>query len=210
MRLSKSQAALLNSRELRLLTAKGPWQVSELATLIRQVRDMRDKQRDLLQRQDAKLARAGKGRAGATGAANERTAAKERLLDEALDGLQEELRHIDRESTLACRELLDDVPGHRANPKKASKSASRPGAASGAVKKTKPAGNDRIAKKDTTAGNKHVGKVSKKSVAKRATTKAPAPQRSSKTRIAVPTHVAGDASARPSLASRKVRGTRTR
>lgn len=168
MRLSKSQAALFNKRELRLLTAKGPWHVSDLATAIRQVRDLRDRQRDLLQRQDARLARAGTGRVGAIGVANERTALKERILDEALDGLQAELRDIDQESTLACRELLDDVPGQRANPKKAAKRASTAGA-SGAARKTTPAGAGHVAKKTAAASGKRAGKVAKKSTARRAT-----------------------------------------
>lgn len=157
MRLSKSQAALLNARELRLVTAKGPWQVSELATRIRQLRELRDKQRDLLQRQDQRLARAGKGRVGAIGVANERTAAKERLLDEALAELQGELRRIDEESTQACRELLDDdAPGRRANPKKASKRAT---------------GTGRAAKK-TTAATKRAGGARKTAGTRRGATAA--------------------------------------
>ena len=213
MRLSKSQTALLNTRELRLLTAKGPWQVSELATVIRQVRDLRDKQRDLLQRQGGRLAAAGKGRVGATGVANERTAAKERLLDAGLQALQQALRDIDQESTQACHELLDDdddVPGRRANPKKAAKRVKAAAPASGAAKKTRPAGTDKAAKKTAPKGRKTAGKVVKKPAAKRASAKAPAPQRSSKARVAIPKHVGGDASARPSLASRKSRGTRSR
>ncbi len=213
MRLSKSQAALLNTRELRLLTAKGPWQVSELATVIRQVRDLRDKQRDLLQRQGGRLAAAGTGRVGAMGVANERTAAKARLLDAGLQALQQELRDIDQESTLACHELLDDddnVPGRRANPKKAAKRVKAAAPASGAANKTKLTGTDKAAKKAATKSKKSDRKVTKKAAAKRDTAKAPVPQRSSKARVAMPKHVGGDAAARPSVASRKSRGTRSR
>lgn len=161
MRLSESQAALLNTRELRLLTARGPWEVSELATVIRQVRDLRDKQRDLLQRQGARLADSGKGRVGALGIANERTAAKERLLDEALDGLQQALRDIDQESSQACRELLDtdDVPGRRANPKKPAKRVKAAAPASDAAKRTKSAGTAKVTKKAATKGKKTVAKA---------------------------------------------------
>ncbi|GHA83166.1 hypothetical protein GCM10007067_21600 [Lysobacter bugurensis] len=167
MRLTKSQSALFNARELRLLTAKGPREVSDLATAIRQVRDLRDKQRDLLQRQDKRLARSGAGRVGASGVANERTAAKERLLDEALDEMQQELRRIDQESTQACRELLDDedsVPGRRANPQKASKRA---------AKKSASTGTGRAAKKSTTsaAAKKGAGAATKKSATKRTAAK---------------------------------------
>lgn len=172
MRLSKSQAALLNARELRLVTAKGPREVTEIATAIRQVRDLRDKQRDLLQRQDARLARSGAGRVGAIGVANERTAAKERLLDEALDELQQELRRIDQESSQACRELLDnedadEVPGRRANPKKASKRAG----AKRAAKKSPSTG--RAAKKSTASKSaaKRAGASTKKATGKRASAK---------------------------------------
>jgi hypothetical protein len=211
MRLSKSQAALLNARELRLLTAKGPWEVSQLATHIRQVREMRDKQRDLLKRQDKQQARAGKGRVGATGTANERTAAKERLLDEALDGLQGELRRIDQESSSACRELLDDVPGRRANPRKATSKTGKASPARKAQRAAPSGGRGRASSKGTKAtAKKSTAVAAKRPPAKRAAAKGPGMERSSKARVSIPRNAGGHASARPSLASRKARGTRAR
>lgn len=237
MRLTKSQAALFNARELRLLTAKGPREVSDLATAIRQVRDLRDKQRDLQQRQDQRLARSGTGRVGAMGIANERTAAKERLLDEALDEMQQQLRRIDEESSLACRELLDDedgnadayVPGRRANPKKGAKRATKktpnaqvnrgtkksPSATRRAGSAAKKATSTRTAKRASSAAKKaavtkRAGGAARKAAAKRAAAKAPATKRSSKSRVAVPKRLGGDAAARPTLASRTSRGTRAR
>jgi hypothetical protein len=115
MRLSANEAALLSKRELVLVRSRGPWHVADLAKAIRRTREMRDKQRDLLQRQQLALNSQGRSKGGNAGNANSRTEAKAALLDRVLQEFERRLADLDRESTEASQELLATGRSQRAS-----------------------------------------------------------------------------------------------
>ncbi|WP_167285279.1 hypothetical protein [Marilutibacter alkalisoli] len=183
MKLSTKQAALLSAREKALVESKGPWQVKDLIAAIKRCRDLRDKQRQLVQRQSIAAAR----RTGQKpSAANARTADKAEIFDRALKQFEIELHKLNTESTLAAREL--GVNGRTVATKKATagkKITKKPAAKKAAAKKA-PA-------KKTSA---------RKSAAAKTVSK--------KARVAVPKSLGDGASQVDSQASRRSRAKKTR
>lgn len=102
MKLTTKQAALLSVRERQLIESKGPWQVKQLADLIRRTRELRDKQQQQIQRQTIAATRSGTRGLGEQSA---RTQEKARLFDRALQNFEAELHQLNTESTAAAREL---------------------------------------------------------------------------------------------------------
>lgn len=223
MKLSATDAALLSDRERKMVQSTGPWQVKDLVSLIKRLRDLRDKQRDLEQRQRIRSARTTGSKGGRSGSANARTGDKGKVLDRALKHFEAELARLDRDSSDAVRALGN---GKTASPKRANKvdrkaarksvkaaagdaSAKKP-AAKKAAKKT--AGKKTAAKK--TAGKAAAAKpASKKAVAKTAkpAAKGPAKAVSSKTRLSIPRSL-GAAASRQSISqpSRRTRAKKAR
>lgn len=166
MRISSPEAVLLSVRELDLLRSKGPWHVKELVALIRRTRDLRDKQRDLIQRQTIATAKRGSGKGGRSGSDNARTVAKERVLARAVEHFEKQLAAIDRDSTQA-RQQLDTLATTTRGAKQ--KSVSRT-----AAEKT-PTVRKSTARKSTTP-----------KTAARTSVRSPDSTRSSKARVALP------------------------
>ncbi|RRN59151.1 hypothetical protein EIM48_03700 [Pseudoxanthomonas sp. SGNA-20] len=102
MRMTPAQSALLNAREKQLLQARGPYEVKQLATLIRRTRELRDRQRDLAQRQRVAATTQGRSRESAT---ITRTLRKEQLFSRALEHFEAQLARINRESSDVMGEL---------------------------------------------------------------------------------------------------------
>lgn len=189
MKLSPKQAALLTAREKALVESKGPWQIKDLIAAIKRCRDLRDKQRQLAQRQSIAATR----RTGQKpSAANARTADKAEIFDRALKQFEIELHKLNTESTLAAREL--GVNGRTVATKKAT---------TGKKVTKKPAAKKPAAKKAAT----------RKTAAKKATAKksaAPTRTVSKKARVAVPKSLGDGASQVDSQASRRSRAKKTR
>lgn len=136
MKLSASDAALLSERERAMLRSTGPWYVADLVSLIKRLRDLRDKQRQINQRSVVASARSAKGKAAAV---NARTVKKALILDKALKHFEGELEAINRQSTAAAAALkAAGKPAKKAPAKKAvvKKAESKPTAA----RKPAPAG----------------------------------------------------------------------
>ena len=123
MKISTSEAALLNATELALVRSKGPWYVKDLVSLIGRARKLRDKQRDQLQRQRIISARNTGTKDGKSGKANVRTAAKADLMDRVLKHFEAELEKIKRESAEASRCLKSE----RLASRKVAEPARKPG-----------------------------------------------------------------------------------
>jgi hypothetical protein len=102
MKLTTKQAALLSVRERQLIETKGPWQVKQLADLIRRTRELRDKQQQQIQRQTIAATRSGTRSLGEQSA---RSQEKARLFDRALQYFEAELHQLNTESTAAARKL---------------------------------------------------------------------------------------------------------
>lgn len=102
MKVSAKQAVLLSVREREMIESKGPWQVKQLVTLIKRSRDLRDKHRQLAQRQSIAATRRNLQKPSAT---NVRTDQKAELFDRALKHFEAELDKLNTESTAAAREL---------------------------------------------------------------------------------------------------------
>ena len=102
MKLTTKQAALLSVRERQLIESKGPWQVKQLAGLIRRTRELRDKQQQQIQRQTIVAVRGGTRGPGEQSA---RSQEKAQLFDRALQYFETELHQLNTESTAAAREL---------------------------------------------------------------------------------------------------------
>ncbi|WP_447729486.1 hypothetical protein [Pseudoxanthomonas suwonensis] len=102
MRMTPAQSALLNAREKQLLQARGPFEVKQLGTLIRRTRELRDRQRDLAQRQRVAATGQGRSKDSATIA---RTLRKEQLFSRALEHYEAQLARINRESSDVMGEL---------------------------------------------------------------------------------------------------------
>jgi len=229
MKISASDAALLTARERAMVQSTGPWHVSDLVSLIKRLRDLRDKQRQLGQRQVIASARAAKGKAAA---GNARTLQKGRVLDRALKHFEGELDAINRQSSAASSELkVKGKPAKKASPKKltgkkaaVAKSAAKK-AASEKSAANKPAAKKASAKKAAakkpTAKKAGASKAAKKAPAKKAASKTAAtktaprkgPKRkvSAKARIKLPKGGRGDAPSQvASLPSRHKAGRRSR
>jgi hypothetical protein len=157
MKLSRSNAALLSAEERRLVEASGPWQVKDLVRAIERTRRLRDKARDLLQRQSIASRRSG-SRGGAR-TENARSDARVRLFERALDGFRAQLAKLDLDSTRAMRDVGADSPaGRMASARKADRSAA-----------TKTAAKKPAAKKATAKKGAAKKATAKKAVAKKAT-----------------------------------------
>ncbi len=118
MKLTKKQAELLTARERQMVESKGPWDVKSLVSLIKRIREVRDKYRQLEHRQ----AKATSRRASdSMVAGNTRTTQKAELFDRALHGFESDLHAVNCESTAAARELKVNarstarVPGTKLN-----------------------------------------------------------------------------------------------
>lgn len=107
MRITPAQAAVLTMRERQLLESRGPYEVKQLAALIRRTRELRDKQRDLVQRQ--RLAATGRN-LSKDSASVARTVKKEQLFTRALEHFEGQLRSLNRDCTEAMRELSISRP----------------------------------------------------------------------------------------------------
>jgi hypothetical protein len=203
MKLSATEAALLNDRERKMVRSTGPWHVADLVSLIRRLRDLRDKQRDLEQRQRLRSARTTGSKGGRSGAANARTGDKGQLLDRALKHFEAELAALDRDSSSAVRALgaqATKKPAKKAAKKTAKKAAKKTGAA-----KRAPA----AAKAPRKAPSAAAG--AKKRVAKKAARKGPSKTVSAKTRIDIPRSLGGAAARqRVGQASRRTRARKAR
>jgi len=238
MKISASDAALLTARERAMVQSTGPWHVSDLVSLIKRLRDLRDKQRQLGQRQVIASARAAKGKAAA---GNARTLQKGRVLDRALKHFEGELEAINSQSSAASSELkAKGKPARKASPKKltgkkaaVAKSAAKKAASEKSAAK-KPAAKKATAKKAAStkpaAKKPAAGKAAKKAPAKKPASKAAAkkpakkaaaaktasrkgPKRkiSAKARIKLPKGGRGDAPSQvASLPSRHKAGRRSR
>lgn len=135
MRITPAQAAVLTTRERQLLETRGPYEVKQLVALIRRTRELRDKQRDLVQRQ--RLAAAGRNQSKDS-ASVARTVKKAQLFTRALEHFEGQLQSLDRDCTDAMRELSISRP--RA-PRKATapgRATTGKGAAAKSTTKTKP------------------------------------------------------------------------
>jgi hypothetical protein len=102
MRMTPAQSALLNAREKQLLQTRGPYEVKQLATLIRRTRELRDRQRDLAQRQRVAATTQGRSKDAAT---ITHTLRKEQLFSRALEHYEAQLSRINRESSDVMGEL---------------------------------------------------------------------------------------------------------
>jgi len=97
---NKTQAAkLLTAAEMELFTASLPAAMKELsparlAGKVKRARTLRDKFRDLLQRQAVATRGRTGSKAGSSGSANERTARKAEILDEVLGRLTAQLEKV--------------------------------------------------------------------------------------------------------------------
>jgi hypothetical protein len=154
MKLSPSDAALLSPAERELVEAKGPWHVKDLVRSIERTRRLRDKSRDLLQRQTISKRRQGKGDLGKD--ANARSGAKVRVFERALENFQKQLAAIDADSSSAMSSMKAadkaSKPGKRANPmskKAAARKAEQSAGKKSATKKS--AGKKSTAKKGATS-----------------------------------------------------------
>ena len=98
MKLTTKQAALLSVRERQLIESKGPWQVKQLAGLIRRTRELRDKQQQQIQRQTIVAVRGGTRGPGEQSA---RSQEKAQVFDRALQYFETELHQLNTESTSA-------------------------------------------------------------------------------------------------------------
>ncbi|TDK26016.1 hypothetical protein E2F46_05285 [Luteimonas aestuarii] len=221
MKLSATDAALLSDCERKMVQSTGPWQVKDLVSLIKRLRDLRDKQRDLQQRQRIRSSRTTGSKDGRSGRANVRTGDKSKVLDRALKHFEAQLAKLDRESSSAMRSLGE---GKAATPKKKANKGER----KAARRAVKAAAGETVAKtatKKKTAKKAAVGKstatkaVAGKAAGKKAATKkaakpaakGPAKAVSSKTRIKIPRSLGGAASRqRVGQASRRTRAKKTR
>jgi len=138
MRITPAQAAVLSERERQLLESRGPYEVKQLVTLIRRTRELRDKQRDLVQRQRVAATTRSRSKDSASVA---RTVRKEEIFSRALEHFEEQLQSLNRQCTEAMREL--SLKARRAPVKKAAaapaagrKTATRKAARPAAAKKT--------------------------------------------------------------------------
>jgi hypothetical protein len=133
MKISATEAALLNARERDMLRSSGPWHVRDLVSLIRRLRDLRDKQRHINQRSVISSARGPKGKGAAV---NARTIKKAALLDKALKHFEGELEAINKQSSAAASALkaANKASGKEVTAGKAV--AKKPAAQSASAKKT--------------------------------------------------------------------------
>ncbi len=153
MRITPAQAAVLSARERQLLESRGPYEVKQLVTLIRRTRELRDKQRDLVQRQRVAATTRSRSKDSASVA---RTLKKEQLFTRALEHFEGQLQSLNRDCTEAMRELSISRP--RA-PRKASTST-RAGTGKGSAAKTAKAAK---AAKATTPATRKAGSRSRAS-----------------------------------------------
>jgi hypothetical protein len=102
MKIGAKQAALLSVREREIIQSSPPFQVKPLVALIKRSRDLRDKYRQLQQRQTIAAARSPNRKMSAD---NVRTAQKAELFDRALAHFESALHALNTESSAAAREL---------------------------------------------------------------------------------------------------------
>ncbi|GAB2492545.1 hypothetical protein [Arenimonas alkanexedens] len=189
MKISRKDAALLTVRERTMLQSTGPWLVRDLASLIKRLRDLRDKQRQLSQRQVVASSRAAKGKL----AAGKRSLEKARVLDRALKHFERDLAMLNLQSSAAAKELKITARAAKKAPAKktAASSTAKKKAASkkvAAKKATKPAAPKKTAAKKAVVKKAATKKTSagkktsvKKTAAKQSAAKAPAKATAKKT-----------------------------
>ncbi len=198
MKISAAESALLSTRERDMLKSNGPWNVKDLVSLIKRIRDLRDKQRQLTQRQKIASARRTGSKSGTSGAANARTAEKGRLFDRALSHYEGELDKLNTESSSAAASLK--VGG--AKKSTAVKPAKKAGKA--AKKTTKKA-----AKSATESAARSAKKSSKKSTAKKPAAKKSAAKKTAAKKTAVKKATAKKATAKKKAATKKTTAKKT-
>lgn len=102
MKLTAKQSALLSERERSMLSAKGPWEIKQLVSLIKRSRELRDKYRQQAQRQSIA---ATERTLQKPHAANARTLQKANIFDGAILYFEAQLDKISSECDAAMREL---------------------------------------------------------------------------------------------------------
>lgn len=210
MKISATDAALLSARERAMLQSTGPWHVRDLVSLIKRLRDLRDKQRQLDQRSVAASARSAKGKSAAV---NARTKRKGEVLDKALKHFEGELESINKQSSAAASELktatkvAKKAAGKKTTAKKAA--VKKPGAKKAASKK--PAAKKAVARKAVAKKGAAAKPARKAPAAKPGAKKGPKRKISDKARIKLPKGGRGDALSQvASLPSRHKKGRRAR
>jgi hypothetical protein len=126
---------LLNDTEYELFLASLSDRVVDhdrkaLGTLISRTRRARDKARDQHQRQTIKIKKAS-GARGAARTANQRTAAKEQALAEALTRLEARAEHLDAAAERAVRQGALDAKATGKGPNRAARRAAKGGGRAG-------------------------------------------------------------------------------
>jgi hypothetical protein len=117
MKLTAKQAALLSARERDIIQSGPPFQVKPLVALIKRSRELRDKYRQLGQRQAIAAARSANPKLSGS---NARTAQKAELFDRALAHFEAALHALNTESSAAAKALK--VTAKSVKPKAAAKS----------------------------------------------------------------------------------------
>jgi hypothetical protein len=120
---------LLNEAEFELFLASLSDRITDhdrkaLGTLISRTRRARDKARDLYQRQTIKTKKAS-GARGSAGTANQRTAAKQQALAEALDRLEARAEQLDAAADRAARQGALDAKATGTGPNRAARRAAK-------------------------------------------------------------------------------------
>jgi hypothetical protein len=222
MKLSSADAALLSPEERALVRASGPWQVKDLVRTIERTRRLRDKARDLLQRQTVATRRSGRG--NERKAPNARSADRARVFERALDDFRRQLAALDADSSQAMREVGADAGSRRTARKSATgKSARKAAAKKSATKKStarkstakkatgKPAARKSAAKKPAAKKSTANKSTAKKSTAKKATAKKSTARKSpAKKSAARKTSATGTAAKRPATKSATAKRTATK
>jgi hypothetical protein len=124
---------------------------AQLAAMIRRARVMRDKAKDLLQRQRVATRTRTGSKAGLSGAANERSASKSEAISQALQRFENRLQHVDAANERALRKTA--AAERKLEPAKRRSAAPSPVAAA----------RGRASKASTqrpTSGNRDVGPTS--------------------------------------------------
>lgn len=217
MKLSAAESALLSARERDMLQSKGPWNVKDLVNLIKRVRDLRDKQRQLTQRQKIASARSTGSKTGASGTANARTAQKGRVFDRALTHFEGQLDKLNKESTAAAASLDVGNVGTRSSKvaKKAVKKTAKRAAGKAATKSAKksPAKKSPAKKSGGKAAKaparKTAAKASKK-VARKVTKKATKKDTKKDTKKSAPAKGTKSSTAKTSRSAAKSSAGKTR
>lgn len=115
MKLTAKQAALFSARERDILQTGLPLQVKPLVALIRRSRELRDKYRQLGQRQAIAAAHSANPKLSGS---NERTAQKAELFERALVQFEAALHALNTESSAAAKELKVNARSVKGKPRR--------------------------------------------------------------------------------------------